>query len=834
MCPILTAAQAEPEPAPPDLVGWLAGLDPDRLYRLLRARPDAAAEPAPHSLDELAERLLRPGSATAALRRLPLPCLQAAEALCALGGGPVPRSRLARLLDATAGERAAGLDTALTALAGQGLLWTGPGDRLHPNPTLRQVWPAPLGRPAPLADLLAGAGSAELRELLTVLRLPVPVARRDRLAELSALLGDPEAVADLLAGAPPAVRPLLLEGAGTAPAPLAVAEPAGLAAQWAHERGLLVRDPHGYGPSRVPGEVVLALRGPSWHPPFDPVPPLPELAPVSEAEVAREAAAAATAFTTRAAALLAACAAHPPTLLKGGGLGPRELGRLARTAHCAEPLVRLVLECALGAGLLLGGGRPDGRRTSHPPRTTGRPPDPAAEGGPLQLTAEYEDWRTRPPAEQYGALVVAWLTMPYTPTATVDPQGRPWPALLARPASPCCRHARRGLLTAAGRLPAGHGAAAAAGLGRLVAWHRPQAGRLPDQAWPFATVIAEAELLGVVARGTLSPLGAALAGYSAEQPGPLREAARELLPGATDRARIGADLTAVVAGPPSAGLAALLDAAAERETHGTASIWRFTAEGVRRALDGGRSPQQLTAELARAADLDRLPQPLAYLIADTARRHGRVKVLASGCVLHGDDPALLAELAAHRALAHLRLRRLAPTVLVSAAGPDRTLAALRAEGYAPAAEGADGLLLVDRPAPVPPPRGSAPARPARALPTGTALRRLAAQLLAAGPATTPATALPTLTEAELAAEAPRLSRPELTRLARALRLDQPVTVEYLTGHHTLAEHTVTTLALDPPYLHAHHRALPGRPTTPVTFELRRLHGVRPPPEARGG
>ncbi|PYC80551.1 hypothetical protein C7C46_12765 [Streptomyces tateyamensis] len=840
MSPSRTTPPVESATAPPELVGWLAELDQDKLYRLLRARPDTAAEPPPQSLGELAERLLRPGSATAVLRRLPVPCLQAAEALCALGDGPVPWSRLAQLLDAGAGERSAGLDTALTALAGQGLVWRDGQDRLYPSPTLRQVWPVPLGLGAPLAELLAEAGSAELRELLTAHRLPVPVARRDRLAALAERLSDPEQLAALLAEAPPGVRALLLEstgdgefghsefGDGQCGAPAVSAQQAGLAAQWAHERGLLIPDQRGYGPSQVPGEVLLALRGPHWHPPFDPVPPLPELYPVGEAEVAREAAAAATAFTTQAAALLAACAANPPTLLKNGGLGPRELGRLTRTARCEEPLVRLVLECALAAGLLIsGGGRPGGRREGQSARTTKRAADLAAEGGPLRLTADYDGWRLRPPAEQYATLVVAWLTLPFTPTAVLDQQGRSWPALVARPASPSCRHARRGLLTAAGRLPAGHGAARAAGLGRLIAWHRPQADQLPEQDWPFAAVITEAELLGVVARGTLSPLGAALSGYSPEQPGALREAARRLLPGATDRARIGADLTAVVAGPPTGRLAALLDAAAERESHGTASVWRFTAAGIRRALDGGRSPQQLSAELAAAADLPALPQPLAYLIADTARRHGRVKVLASGCVLHGEDPALLAELAAHRGLAALRLRRLAGTVLVSAAGPEQTLAALRAEGYAPVAEGADGLLLVDRPATVPPQRGSTPARPPRILPTSSELRRLAAHLLATTP---PPGARPPVTETELAAEAPRLTRPEITRLSRALRLDQPVTIEYLTGHHTITEHTVTTLTLDPPYLHACHRTTP---TTPITFELSHLYSVLPPPEARG-
>jgi hypothetical protein len=66
------------------------------------------------------------------------------------------------------------------------------------------------------------------------------------------------------------------------------------------------------------------------------------------------------------------------------------------------------------------------------------------------------------------------------------------------------------------------------------------------------------------------------------------------------------------------------------------------------------------------------------------------------CVLHAADPAILAELLANRALAGLRLRELAPTVLSSAASRADTLAALRSAGYAPVGEDASGEPLVER------------------------------------------------------------------------------------------------------------------------------------------
>ena len=81
-------------------------------------------------------------------------------------------------------------------------------------------------------------------------------------------------------------------------------------------------------------------------------------------------------------------------------------------------------------------------------------------------------------------------------------------------------------------------------------------------------MVREAELLGVIARGSLSRIGAALQADDGEA---LAAASRRLLPTATSTARFGADLTAVVTGTPSARLAALLDAvqaAVARATRG--------------------------------------------------------------------------------------------------------------------------------------------------------------------------------------------------------------------------------------------------------------------------
>lgn len=262
------------------------------------------------------------------------------------------------------------------------------------------------------------------------------------------------------------------------------------------------------------------------------------------------------------------------------------------------------------------------------------------------------------------------------------PPGKPQPS----------HRSGNGLLTAAAHRPADQAAKSAAELGPLVAWYRPLAHRLPQDTAPFTTLIGEAELLGVIARGALSRIGAAV---RADDTKALVAACQRLLPTATRAARFGADLTAVVTGTPAAPLAALLDAVADREVGGTASVWRFSPGTIRRALDSGRTPDAIAADLAAVA-VGSLPQPLSYLIHDTARGHGRVRITSAACVIHGEDLALVAELAAHRKLVGLGLRQLAPTVLISRTSLDKTLTALRAEGYAPVVEAADGTVRVEQ------------------------------------------------------------------------------------------------------------------------------------------
>lgn len=207
-------------------------------------------------------------------------------------------------------------------------------------------------------------------------------------------------------------------------------------------------------------------------------------------------------------------------------------------------------------------------------------------------------------------------------------------------------------------------------------------------AWPASP--AESASGGAGAHGTATP------GFTGEPD--VHAAARALaplLPAPLDHVLLQADLTAVAPGPLDRPLAETLSVLADIESKGGATVYRFTPGSVRRALDAGRSASDLHTFLATHSRTP-VPQPLSYLIDDVARRHGHLRVGSASAYVRCDDDALLGEILADKRSQGLRLRRLAPTVLAAQADPATLLDGLRAMGYAPAAESAEGDVLITR------------------------------------------------------------------------------------------------------------------------------------------
>ncbi|WP_203929333.1 helicase C-terminal domain-containing protein [Virgisporangium ochraceum] len=634
---------------------WLRGLAPAELAGILVRRPESAAVPTLRDLGDLAARLSQHHHVHATLRGLCAPAVQvaeAAQALVAPGDEAVSRAGLAELLGRSADDPE--LTAALEVLYQRALAW--PADeRVVLVGPLRSGFTFPLGLGRPAAKLFEARPADEVRRIGE--RLGLRLAGRNKQSAIEAVatrLGDPERVRALVDGAPEGLATFLGEVAATGPQVEGEFGYLPDDLRWAVERGLLVSD--GWERAEMPREVSIALRGPGWHAPFTPRPPLPPLAVADAAAVEREAAAATAALLSAVGAVLDEA---PFVLLRAGGLGAREIKRVSRATGASDFEVGFVVDLASAAGLLAG--TPD----------------------EVLPSTEYDGWAAEPPAVRLAALVDAWYEQHRERSSSV-----PLKPEYGLAGTEGLRHTMLAVLAEVGGALPANGSL----LIPLLSWHAPLALDLPGEE-PATVVLRlwrEAVALGLVARGVLSPLGRAVVDGT-----DLVAAAQSLVIEPAERATFQADLTAMVSGTPSVSLGRLLDSCAEREVRGAASMWRFTPASVRRALDGGATPEGLVESLRAAGTL---PQAVEYLVNDVARRHGSLRVRAVGCVLHGLDPALLAEVTADRRLAPLGLAALTPTVLASTRPPAETLAALRGAGYAPVAEDATGEVLVDVPA----------------------------------------------------------------------------------------------------------------------------------------
>jgi hypothetical protein len=614
-------------------------------------------------MQELAERMADPQAVVTALRRLDLPTLQVTEALAALGGDQVAEDRLERLLGVPATASSADVQAAVTTLEQHGLAWRSAGICLVAP--AREAFGPPLGLGPPAGALLELLTVEDLRLIVRNLGLRAPARKAELVQVACAALCDTGRLLAVLQRAPRQTQELLVAIAigetdeyqyETFSRYSRVESPG----QWAMSHGLLVQAGAWDAALLMPAEVGLALRGPTYSAPFDPQPSDVAWTAIDPTAIRNEAIAAAADIVRLVADLMDDIGATRLNLLRTGGIGVRDLRRLAKNVTATTGQVRLALTLAESTGLL------------------------ALSDETALPTEAYDDWRRLEPADRAAMLLRTWWMLPRTPSA--EPDGA-WKSATALPDP---RPLRQVLFGAAAGHP-GQAAADPALLAEVAGWHAPC-------AWPGADLVAaavacweEAALLGVVGANAFSPIGhALLAGDETA----LREALGPL-GSAQSSVRIQADLTAVVAGTPGAQLADLLDLSAEREARGVASVWRFTPSSVRRALDGGQSSAALLAEL-EAVSSGTLPQPLRYLINDVARRHGAVRACEVASCLRSEDTALLAELAADRRLRGLGLRTLAPTVLASSKSLEVALSELRKAGYAPVAETADGTPTIER------------------------------------------------------------------------------------------------------------------------------------------
>ncbi|MET8480417.1 helicase C-terminal domain-containing protein [Streptomyces clavifer] len=667
----------------------------ESLAGLLRARPDLLS-PVPNDITQLATRAGTRASVIRALEHLDRFALQTAEAL-AVAPDPAPYDALLALLtgdgegdgdrrDDSGAAITAALPAALTTLREQALVW-GEDERLHLVRTARELLapspqhPSPTGLGPTVAEATAGMSPGRLQDILTAAGLPATHDPVSAVAALAGLFTDRTRMAALLDTAPVEALSVLDRLVWGPPYGEVTPNPAP-PVQWLRDRGLLL--PVSTRTVVLPREAALHLRAGRAHRVPEPVPPALVAAAERDPQ-AVDRAAAGQAFTALSTIeeLLKLWNNGGPAILRAGGLSVRELKRVANALDVSEPIAAFWVELAYAAGLLATDGEADERYAATP---------------------AYDDWLELPAQDRWTRLAAAWLAA--TRTAGLvggqDAKGRALSALGAELDRSAAPEVRRRVLALFASLPPGTAPDPQTLLARL-RWERPlrtgasgtapSAGDVSDLRSRIALwTVNEAELLGITGRGALSSQARALL-----DEGPREAAARlaPLIPEPLDHVLLQADLTAVAPGPLERPLAEMLSVLADIESKGGATVFRFTPGSVRRALDAGQAASDLHAFLATHSRTP-VPQPLSYLIDDVARRHGHLRIGAASAYVRCDDEAVLNEILADKRSAALRLRRLAPTVLAAQTDPGSLLEALREMGYAPAAESAEGDVLITR------------------------------------------------------------------------------------------------------------------------------------------
>ncbi|WP_328830011.1 helicase C-terminal domain-containing protein [Streptomyces sp. NBC_00252] len=742
-----------PATPPRSLAEALRTRDDASLAALLRSRPDLIT-PVPTDLTQLATRAGTRGSVVRALERLDRFALQTAEAL-AVASDPASYDELLALM---AGDRrdpavVHALPRALAALREQALVW-GADDRLRLVRTARELLapspqhPSPTGLGPTVAEATAGMSPGRVQEIVTAAGLPSTHDPVSAVASLTKLFTARRRMKTLLAGAPEESLEVLNRLVWGPPYGQVTADPAPWL-RWLIDRGLLL--PTAPGTVVLPREVALHLRAGRAHREVEPVAPAVEAKATHRPQVV-DTTAAGQAYTALATVeeLLKDWDEGGPAVMRAGGLSVRDLKRTAVALDVAEPVAAFWVELAYAAGLLASDGEADERYAATPAydewldqpaaqrwarlaeawltatRTSGLVGGRDAKERTLSALGPGLDRSAAPEVRHRVLGLLAGLPEGASPSAE---------SVLARLRWERPVRGAGGGQRSTGGAGSAEGAGSGAGAGAGAQGDDDLRSRLAR--W----TLGEAEMLGVTGRGALSRQGRALLGLQsvgagdgadpsdpsvsspdpsgpgdklpvhhhrppthadplspAEQAAASAAAARilaPLLPEPLDHVLLQADLTAVAPGPLERPLADMLDVLADVESKGGATVYRFTPGSVRRALDAGRSASDLH-DFLTAHSRTPVPQPLAYLIDDVARRHGHLRIGAASAYVRCDDDAVLSEILADKRSASLRLRRLAPTVLAAQADPAALLDGLRAMGFAPAAESAEGDVVITR------------------------------------------------------------------------------------------------------------------------------------------
>jgi len=428
---------------------------------------------------------------------------------------------------------------------------------------------------------------------------------------------------------------------------------------WLLEEGFLI--PFNQQTVVLPREVAIYLRGNTVHRDLETSQPSVTGSKRDMRNVQLAAIANITTFLRWTEEVLNFWAQEPATALRSGGLGVRDLKDLSLHLGVDESCTAFVAEVAYLSGLL-----------------TIDPDDK------ILPTHQFDIWLTQNASSKWQLLASAWLSTSRV-SGLVGKEGSKNVAPLGPELDRSSAATTRGLVLTLLQ----ENSQVAVDIDSLFAaatWLAPakRAGGLQKDYIIWA--MREAEWLGITGQGVLSSYGADfLTGGDSSS-------VDSDLPKAVDHILIQSDNTAIAPGPLEHEVAQELALIADVESRGGATVFRFSEGSIRRGLDHGRTGEEISKFLAKTSKTP-MPQPLEYLIADVAKKHGKLRVGNTASFIRCEDSALITQILGDKRLDILGLRKIAPEVLICGHDAAEAMNILRSCGYLPAAEDSRGLLL---------------------------------------------------------------------------------------------------------------------------------------------
>ena len=473
-----------------------------------------------------------------------------------------------------------------------------------------------------------------------------------------------------------------------------------------------------------------------------------------------------------------------PRALRTGGLGVREVKKAAEHLGVDEDHASFIAELAYLAGLI------------------------AIEGDDRILpSAQFDLWQSKSPQSQWREIASLWLATSRVPGLTrrseskgITPLGSELDRIWAARVRSLVLHVlsqNRELSTTASEVQ------------RWVDWLAPTRRGAPLHREFTTWVLDEAEWLGITGRRALSTFGARLLADESAL------GIDEALPEPIDHILVQGDNTAIAPGPLTVELARRLSTFADIESRGNATVYRFTESSIRRGLDHGHTGDEIKSFLHEISRTP-IPQPLDYLIGDIARRHGQLRVGFAASFIRCEDEATIVAILKDKKLENLRLRRIAPQVLVSEIESGELIEDLRGAGYLPSLENSSGVVVTaprqlrsKNRARIPKSLAEAPA-PAEAIITA------AIKALRAGDRARTSTAS--------LAEIPRTSANEtLAILRRVVAAGESVTIGYADTNGGVTQRIIDPVSITMGNLVARDHGS----EEVITFKIARITGVAP-------